>query len=100
MGFAITNRGELIPCCRCDDTMNDNDIAFQKLLEVSKISDYENIEDILKTKAWKSFYKNLHNNIGPPSCYFSCRADKKEEETQTNQEFDTSNDTTLIFRQR
>lgn len=100
MGFAITNRGQLIPCCRCDDTMNDNDIEFQKLLEVSNISDYENIEDILKTKSWKRFYKNLSKNIGPPSCYKSCGVDKKDDEIQTNQEFNTENDTTIILRQR
>lgn len=100
MGFAITNRGELIPCCRCDNTMNDNDVEFQKLLAVSNISNYEKIEDILKTKPWKRFYKNLSNDIGPPSCYHSCKANKEEHEIQTNHEFDPKTNKTLIFRQR
>lgn len=100
MGYAITNRGELVPCCRCDDTMNDNDIEFQELLRVSNISDYENIEDILKTKQWRRFYKNLRKHKGPPSCHWSCKANKDQNKIQTSQEIDTSTDQTTRFRQK
>ena len=30
-----------------------------KMLKVSKVSDYENVEDIFKTKEWQEFAKNL-----------------------------------------
>ena len=30
-----------------------------KMLKVSKVNDYENVEDIFKTKEWQDFAKNL-----------------------------------------
>lgn len=98
IGFAITNRGQLLPCCRCDHIMNDNDIEFQKLLAVSNISNYENLNDILQTKEWKRFYKNLSNDIGPPSCYKSCGVDRKEK--QISYGVDPSTKENLIHSER
>ena len=72
MRLAITNYGCLIPCCYCDEPVTMNDPTFKKLLAVSNINDYENIEDILKTKQWKTFYKNLKRHIGPPACGNTC----------------------------
>ena len=83
VSFAVTNRGQLIPCCYCDNPRTLNDPKFQKLLEVSLINDYENIEDILKTKEWKQFIKDLENNIGPDACRRSCKKNKKPDEIQT-----------------
>jgi len=83
IGYAVTNRGELIPCCRCDEPKTINDYEFQKLLAVSKISEHDSVDDILKTKQWKRFFKNLQNNKGPMACWRTCKANKSEKETQT-----------------
>lgn len=72
MRMAITNYGYLIPCCYCDDKSTMENKNFKKLLAVSNINDYEKIEDILKTKQWKMFYKNLKRNIGPTCCIKTC----------------------------
>jgi len=89
ISMAITNRGELIPCCRCDDPHTINDPEFQKLLKVSKISDYDNIDEILKNKEWKEFEENLKNNIGPQACWYTCKKDKSKEDTQVLTVVDT-----------
>jgi len=78
IGFAITNRGQLIPCCRCDTIDTLNDPKFKKLLSVSNIVDYNNIKDILNTQEWQEFYQNLKNHQGPAACYQTCRANKKD----------------------
>ncbi len=76
--MAVTNRGHLIPCCYCDTQHTMNDLEFQKLLKVSKISDYNSIEEILNTNEWKEFYKNLQQNIGPRACQTVCAKNKKD----------------------
>lgn len=73
MEQAITNRGHLLPCCRCDHPKTMNDPEFQKLTDVSYISDYNKIDDILKTKEWKQFYISLKNNNAPWACWDNCR---------------------------
>jgi hypothetical protein len=74
--LAITNRGELIPCCFLDSKAGLSDPEILKLLEVSKISDYEKIEDILNTPEWIEFERKLSSRDGPwpQSCFFHCRA--------------------------
>lgn len=89
IAMAVTNRGELIPCCRCDDPHTTNDPKFKKLLEASKISDYDSIDEILKTKEWKRFFKNLQNNKGPNACWYTCQANKPENHIQTLTSVDT-----------
>ena len=83
IGYAVTNRGELIPCCRCDEPTNLEDPLFKDLLSVSKISDHDNIKNILDTKEWKQFYTNLSNNIGPLVCWHTCIKDKEDKQVQT-----------------
>ena len=56
---ALTNRGELIPCCWIDHRDRLEHPTMVKMLKVSKVSDYENVEDIFKTKEWQEFAKNL-----------------------------------------
>jgi len=82
IAYAVTNRGHLIPCCRCDDPQTMNDSEFQKLLSVSKISDYNSINEILQTKEWIEFEENLKNNKGPHACFHTCRKNKEEKDTQ------------------
>lgn len=77
MQVAMTNRGELIPCCYCDTRKTLADPEFQNLVKVSKISDYEKIEDIYETKEWKNFADNLKKNIGPWACWATC--EKRED---------------------
>ncbi len=71
--LAMTNKDELIPCCYCDTTNNIEDPQFQPLLKVSKVSDYEKIDDIFETKEWKEFYDLLTKDIPPcVACLETC----------------------------
>lgn len=91
IAMAITNRGELIPCCRCDDPHTIEDPEFQKLLAVSNISEYKSIEEILETSEWKKFAENLKNNVGPQACWYTCKKHKNQEDIQTVSIVDTKN---------
>jgi len=73
MQVALTNRGELIPCCYCDEEEVLNYPTMKKLLKVSKISEVESIEEILLTKEWIDFANDLKNNKGPQKCFDICR---------------------------
>lgn len=90
MSFAVTNRGHLIPCCQCDDLGTMNDPEFQKLLAVSKISDYESIDEILKTKEWTQFFEDLKNNKGPDACRRICLKNKSADKIQVIKIIDPS----------
>lgn len=101
IGMAITNNGELIPCCRLDDgRARYNDPELQKLLAVSKISDYNSIDDILKTKEWKLFYENLRNHIGPKPCWRTCGKNKSSEKVQTVSLINTGTNSTELTQKR
>jgi len=78
IGFAITNRYQLIPCCRLDDLVNHNDPEYLKLLSVSTISDENTIEQILSSTEWIDFVNNLKNNKGPAECFRTCAKNKLE----------------------
>jgi|SRR6056297_779578 len=95
IAYAVTNRGHLIPCCRCDDPATMNDPEFQKLLAVSKISDYDNIDEILSTKEWIEFVENLKNHKGPHACFHTCRKNKEEKNTQVLKMIDTESNEIL-----
>jgi len=76
MSPAVTNRGELIPCCWCDQPRASKDPIMKQMLKVSKISDHNSIEDILKTKEWQEFAKNLaEKNLNKvrPICIYHCK---------------------------
>jgi len=73
---AVTNRGHLIPCCWLDTPNSLKHPIMKKLLKVSKIDDYESIDEILLTKEWINFAKNLsENNMDEiaPECYSMCK---------------------------
>lgn len=72
MQAAVNNRGELMPCCYCDTKKTWEDPKFQQLLKVSKISDYDSIEEIYLTKEWIEFKKDLENDKGPWACFNIC----------------------------
>ena len=72
MQVAMTNKGELIPCCYLDTPANQLDVDYQKLLKVSKISDYDNIEEIYLTKEWTEFVENLKKHKGFFACKITC----------------------------
>ena len=76
--MAISNEGYLLPCCYCEDRLTYEDPNFQKLLKVSKINDYNSIEEILNTKEWKKFEKNLTKHKGPDCCHTVCGIVKDE----------------------
>lgn len=73
---AVTNRGHLIPCCWLDTPNTLKHPIMKKLLKVSKIDDHNSIEDILLTKEWQDFARNLtESNIDKilPECYKMCK---------------------------
>jgi hypothetical protein len=72
MQVAITNKGELIPCCYLDTERNNLDTEYKKLLKVSKISEVNSIEEIYLTKEWQEFAENLRNHKGPYECRITC----------------------------
>lgn len=75
--FAMTNRGEVIPCCWLDTKFNRVDDRYQKLLMVSNIDDYDDISEIFLTDEWVQFYQDLRNHKGFPSCHVHCRKREK-----------------------
>jgi hypothetical protein len=82
IGFAVTNRGHLIPCCRLDTPKTMRDPKFQKLLEVSQISKVNSVEEILSTNEWISFLDGLKKNEGPDECFNTCNKHKLEKDIQ------------------
>ena len=56
---AVSNRGHLIPCCWLDNANTLNHPIMKELLKVSKINEVEDIEQILFSKEWQEFEKNL-----------------------------------------
>jgi hypothetical protein len=85
MQVAITNKGELIPCCYLDTPRNNLDLEYKKLLKVSKISDYNSIEEIYLNKEWIEFAENLRNHKGPFGCKLTCPK-KRDEKNITRKE--------------
>ena len=53
--IAMSNRGHLLPCCWCDQEWTLNTPLFQKMLKVSKVSDVENIDEIVLSDEWRDF---------------------------------------------
>lgn len=100
IAMAVTNRGELIPCCRCDNPWNSADPNFKKLLSVSKVSKDNKVDDILKKPEWKEFRKNLKKNIGPPSCVTTCRKEKPEKDIQILKKINTENEEIIQNQKR
>jgi hypothetical protein len=81
--FAMTNRGEVIPCCWLDTQMNRINQDYQKLLMVSNLDDYDSVDEIFLTDEWVQFYDDLQNGKGFPTCYQICR---KRDEDQHKRE--------------
>jgi len=76
--MAVDNRGRLLPCCYCDNPSMTNDPEFAKLLEASYLKDYDSVEEILKTKQWKRFFKRIKRNEGFAECNHVCAKDKPD----------------------
>ena len=78
MQAAVTNRGHLIPCCWLDDPTHGalNHPIMKSLLKVSKVSEVDDIEQIVFTKEWRDFEKNLKEenfNKILPTCKRQCQ---------------------------
>ena len=56
---AYTNRGHLIPCCYCDEPWALREPSLKALTAVSKVSEAKNIEEIVLSKPWQKFAKDL-----------------------------------------
>jgi|TARA_R110001632_G_scaffold43822_9_gene111456 hypothetical protein len=78
MNLAVTNRGQVLPCCHCDTERMMKDPEFKKLAENSYLKDYDHVNDILSNDHWQAFYESLENNRGPFACWDTCRSNKKQ----------------------
>lgn len=72
--FAINNRMELMPCCWVDPASHKAEPELLALMAVSKISDYDSIEEILLTDEWVQFVKDLRQGKGLKKCHETCKA--------------------------
>lgn len=78
MNLAVTNRGQVLPCCHCDTKRMMKDPEFKKLAENSYLKDHDHVNDILSNDHWQAFYESLENNRGPFACWDTCRSNKKQ----------------------
>ena len=82
MNLAVTNRGQVLPCCHCDTERMMKDPEFKKLAENSYLKDHDHVNDILSNDHWQAFYESLENNRGPFACWDTCRSNKKKKDKQ------------------
>lgn len=71
--FAITNRGELIPCCWLDTYVQKMEHNYGMLTLASNLNDYDSIEEILLQDEWVDFRTNLRNGKGFDMCHLMCK---------------------------
>lgn len=71
--FALTNKGQLIPCCWLDTQAQRAESDYQQLLMVSHVDDYDSIEEIFLTDEWVEFYSNLKKGKGFSHCHRICK---------------------------
>ena len=97
MPMAVNNRGYLLPCCWCDEKNITASKQFKPLYDVSKLEDYNNINEILETKEWVEFENDLINarDIGDedslkkvqPVCIHHCKVRKEEDKMKIETNF-------------
>ena len=92
MQLAYTNRGHLIPCCDCDTQKTMADPEFKKLLAVSKVSEVNDIEEIIYSKEWMDFEENLRNDKGPWACINTCQVRPDEDDIVRKETYITPDD--------
>ena len=87
---AVTNRGQLVPCCWMDQREVLSHPEMIKMLKVSNVADYDTIDEILLTDEWQEFAKNLEQrNLEKimPVCIIHCAKrkgrDRQKIETYT-----------------
>ena len=98
--FAITNRGELLPCCYCDNVKTLKTPIFKKLTAVSNIEDHDSLEEILLKDEWREFVEMLEKNQEPPPiCIETCgRSPDSESPVRKDTHINTKDKTTIKVR--
>jgi len=71
--FAITNRGEVIPCCWLDTSIQRKDMDYGMLTLASNLDDYDSIDEILLQDEWVEFRNNLRKGKGFALCHHVCK---------------------------
>ena len=71
--FAITNRGEVIPCCWLDTSAQKKELEYGMLTLASNLDDYDSIEEILLQDEWVEFRNNLRKGKGFALCHHVCK---------------------------
>ena len=73
--IAYNADGYLLPCCWCDALSTKKDIDRLGLYDKSlKLSNNENVEDILNSSIWKTFIETIMHNpqYAPRCCQEKC----------------------------
>ena len=61
--LAYTAEGYLTPCCWCDNPIGWNEPQIKRLKkEHLKLKNNKKVEDIIYSKEWKDFFKELDTN--------------------------------------
>ena len=71
--FAITNRGEVIPCCWLDTYVQRMEEDYAMLALASNLNDFDSIEEIFLQDEWVEFRKNLREGKGFGICHLVCK---------------------------
>lgn len=74
---ALTATGYILPCCWLDNREVWNDPEVKKLFQTKKISEVENVEEIVNSVEWKNFINLLLTKSEkiPKTCYIKCTND-------------------------
>ena len=94
---ALTATGYILPCCWIDNDDNWKEPEVKKLM-TKKISDVENVEDIVKGKEWNHFMNLLKTEgVGiPKACWQKCTNSVKINMTRTKQRINETKDMRLL----
>lgn len=61
--ITYSSRGFLLPCCWCDKTREYEELKKIGLFHESlKLSNVKDVEEVLHSEIWKTFFKNLEQN--------------------------------------
>lgn len=67
-----TARGYLLPCCWSDRPELFEGDMKDLVKDKFKITNIDNIEQVIQSDEWQTFYKDLENGIGRKICYIYC----------------------------
>ena len=87
MPLAINNRGYILPCCWCDEKSVTTSERFKKIYNVSKLENFDTVEQLMGQPEWKEFENDLvrardvGDNLNKINgvCIHHCKVREKED---------------------